>query len=159
MQDHGTSGNPMPRPRGTVRGLGVADVLAAQLEPSQLPRCFDELHTLAAAVESSAALSDLDDDDGRRQELRRLTEIRAALVDAIARGQLELVGPAPLVSLLIGGAALHAVSEPAAAVESLHAGSETSRAELRRLNTAAACWMTTYLDLSEVEWFCFGGDA
>jgi hypothetical protein len=127
---------------GSVRGLGVCDVLRIELDPVQ--RAGLELQ-LAARV---AALERRGEPDG--EELRLLARMRARVPASVGRS-FVLVGPAGLVVELVGACL-------AAAVAGLHArlgeGAAWSAASERDLATVAA-WIATALDCQAVEGYSF----
>jgi hypothetical protein len=139
---------------GTVRGLGVCDVLRVELAPCQRPALARELAHRAAAssrelaeVQSRARArgvrrADTSELNRLRAEARVLAQLRAALpVEPVA--PFVLTAPAGLVVELVT-ACLHAVVE--------RLGEDPEAAGPLE---AATAWMTTALDCRAVESFCF----
>jgi hypothetical protein len=149
---------PAPTPHlGTVRGLGISDVLLVELQPRQVAACVDEIERLGRVVEDALAIGQ-EDDDRRRYELRVLRAIRAALLEQTVMDRSVLLGPAPLVSELVAGAAADIVARLQESISSCRGSDEASRNELRRCSEDATAWMTTYVDALAVQWFGFDPD-
>jgi hypothetical protein len=142
---------------GSVRGLGICDALFVELQPRQVSACVDEIEALARVLKVALA-SGSDDSERERYELRVLGGALSRLLEPVDRDNPVLLGPAPLVSQIVAGAASEAVTQLHETVDANRGADERARTELRRLSDDAAAWMDTYLDALAVQWFCFDPD-
>jgi hypothetical protein len=135
MQLEGTAA--APRLAGSVRGLGVCDVLRVELEPVQRPGLDAQLAGLERRLAESA-------------EARRLLGLmRDGLPPRDDPAQV-LSGPAGLVLELVDACVTDAVRRVARRLES------TSRPGLIAAELeAAGAWIATALDCAAVEAFSF----
>jgi hypothetical protein len=118
---------------GSVRGLGVCDVLRAELAPVQR----DELVTqLAARIVAGSP------------DAHALAQLSAS-VPAAPEGSFELVGPADLVLELVDACLRVALDRACAGVASRPVGAVARDLE------AAGAWIETALDCGAVQGFCF----
>ena len=149
------------REAGSVRGLGVCDVLRVELDPLQRALIDGRLAAHVETLEARRATLETDVGNGVTceelgdvaHELRVLARIREALPGCL-HAPFALVGPAGLVSALIAACLAEAVAclerrladRPATAASSL-----ALEPELR----VAGAWIATALDCAAVEGFCF----
>jgi hypothetical protein len=169
---------------GTVRGLGVCDVLRVELEPVQ--RAGLEAQLTARTAELEQRREDLEaagwaradpeaagqeavwgtptgrlrDEDEElravRDELRVLERVREGM--SAAPEPLDLTGPAGLVLELVGACLVSAVGSADARLGEGAPGVTWVGVCERELEAAAA-WIRTALDCRAVEAFCFDPDA
>src|SRR5690349_5176253 len=110
------------RHAGSARGLGVCDVLHVELTARHRPGLERALADRCAALERrlredlGTAAPDDPEPLTRREELRLLEQMRAALPDPPA-GAFRLLGPAGLVLELVADALQAAVTALAASLE------------------------------------------
>jgi hypothetical protein len=157
------------RVAGSVRGLGVCDVLRVELAPVQHAGLEAELtgriagrdqrraELVAAARVRTGPSPGADGALARiREELRLLARLRDGM-PPLASEPYALTGPAGLVLELVGACLESAVRHAdarLAAGESCAPGAGTCERELE----AAAAWIATALDCRAVEDFCFEPD-
>jgi hypothetical protein len=130
MQHHriGARLNPAP-PSPRVRGLGLCDALLVELEPCQIAGAIDELEERRGPVTERfelarnrwEALAERErgaDPDGLEQDMSRsayaleaLTKLRAQLPTPAHDEAVAVVGPAAIVSALVGASARNAADE------------------------------------------------
>jgi hypothetical protein len=142
MQVEGTAGG--PREAGSVRGLGVCDVLRVELAAVQR-RGLEE--RIAARV---AELERRERGEEATQALRVLAQVRAGLASRDA-SPLILTGPAGVVLALVDACVADAITRVAAALD----GAPPRSPRLTDQLEAAAAWIGTALDCAAVDAFCF----
>jgi hypothetical protein len=150
---------------GSVRGLGVCDVLRVELAPVQRAGLETQLKARTAALErrradletAQRALTGPPVNDEEltdvRDELRLLARVRAD-VPALAPEPFALTGPAGLVLELVGACLTAAVTCADARLGEGELGAAWTGACERELEAAAA-WIRTALDCHAVEAFSF----
>jgi hypothetical protein len=98
-----------PPPVDRVCGLGVCDVLRIEIDGSQLESLRDEIQELQHVIDeaiTAAAAGDDDDDLHRLRYEREALDIIARQLGVRPNGErIVVVGPARLISELVGGAA------------------------------------------------------
>jgi hypothetical protein len=142
------------RVAGSVRGLGVCDVLRVELEPVQWSGLERGLAARIGALErrrdelrSAVAVDDVEELGRTREALRLLTRMKAT------EGGSVLTGPADLVAELVDACLSDAVTR---VWERLAAPGGPPRCEAWRDELAAAnAWIATALDCVVVTDFCF----
>jgi len=150
------------RDAGTVRGLGVCDVLEVEIEPVQLSWLIDELDETRGPLEEQLARERASGDteavDAAAYELFLLRSMRARLPADADGERVRFLGPSGMVMRVVRGAArdvIAALGELAAARELDAQG----RATLRATAVAAAAWVETLVDCEAVVAFNFDPDA
>jgi hypothetical protein len=150
---------PAATPRlGTVRGLGISDVLLVELQPRQVAACVDEIDSLGRILEDAFAIGPNDDSDRQRYELRVLRAMRSVLLEQASLERPLLVGPAPLVSEVVARTAADIVAGLHESLSAIRGSDEASRDELLRRSEDTTAWMRTYVDALAVQWFSFDPD-
>lgn len=143
------------RVTGSVRGLGVCDVLRVELEPVQwsglergmaeriaeLERRQDELRREGGVAEHDALTR-------TREVLRLLTRMKAA------PGRSVVTGPADLVAELVDTCLSDAVARVSERLTSAGGGSPRCSAWMDELEAAGA-WIATALECAAVTDYCF----
>jgi hypothetical protein len=142
---------------GSVRGLGVCDVLRVELEPVQragfetgLAARVAELERSHAALQHTAAGEQLAEVSAA---LRLLARIRAALPRQAA-APWRVIGPAGLLLELVDACVADAVARLADRMGERYGG-PPRYASLSAEFEAAAAWIATALDCAAVDGFCF----
>ena len=163
-----TSGHAPTRHR--VRGLGICDLLEVEFEPGQIDGLIAEIDDLCIALEQS--ISELvsaesegtmpargDNEETLRRHLHQIAAARAI------RGQLvgdpgcrTVFGPARSLSQLIDGATRSAVEALAEALWDQRIACTSGTARAAKLAACVAAWMTTIVEVRELEWFVFDPD-
>jgi hypothetical protein len=150
---------------GTVRGLGVCDVLRVELAACQHAVLDQELQRRAAALRSELGevekrgrgravgsrrrAGDAAELERLREDVRVLARVRAS-VPRLAQEPFLLVAPAGLVAEVVGTCLRTVVAAVAAGLGEgpAHPWAATGALE------AASAWITTALDCQAVEAFC-----
>jgi len=150
---------------GSVRGLGVCDVLRVELQPVQRAGLEQALAAHAAelerrkaalglAVRQHAAASAERERLGEVAEtLRLLARVRVGLPSRNS-SPLVVTGPADLVLDVVDVCLADAVSRAAERLEAAQGGPPRGSALVGELEAAAA-WIATALDCAAVDGFCF----
>jgi hypothetical protein len=136
---------------GSVRGLGVCDVLQVELSDVQRPGLARALEARLAEVAQGAP----EDAPGRGDERRLLARLRAQLPED-ASDAFTLVGPAGLVLGLVHRCLVDAVAALCRALP--ESGPPSLAAEPAHAAAVAAAWIATALDCRAVERYCFDSE-
>ena len=134
---------------GSVRGLGVCDVLRVELAPVQRGGLEQGLAARSAELERRRAV-EREQPEEIAEALRLLARIRDALPPQ-ATSPVSLIGPAGLVLALVEECVAGTVARLAERLREAPEGYGALVAELE----AAAAWIGTALDCEAVESFCF----
>ena len=151
-----------PPPVDRVCGLGVCDVLRIEIDACQVEPLRGEIQDLQRVVDEATGASvdrgDHDDFDRLRYEREALDMIGRQLAARLDGERLIVVGPARLISELVGGAARDAGER---LVEHLGRRPRADGASAEALIAAAdvaAAWSRTYVALNAVEAYSFDPD-
>lgn len=154
---------------GTVRGLGVCDVLRVELSPRQHPALEAEIARRATALQRGIDSAQAKErrgpapprrggassaEDRELQHLRVQARVLARVRDALPShpdATFVLTGPAGLVLALVAGCLRCTVAELDAGLGEGTAHPAAGAAQLE----AVAAWIATALDCRAVETFCF----
>ena len=146
MQLEGTAAT--LRVAGSVRGLGVCDVLRVELEPVQRPGLEAQM-TAFERRRAAVAAAEPERSEATGEALRLLAQMRAALPPRDG-SPLILSGPAGLVLELVDACLTDAIARVARRLE--HA---PRRGLIAAELEAAGAWIATALDCAAVEDFSF----
>jgi hypothetical protein len=142
---------------GSVRGLGVCDVLRLELVPAQLPHLVEQVEALAEEIRRPPAAA-----SGRsncvQYELHLIELLRARLPVGEVSEPFALAGPAEMIGRIARGALRGAVEALAERVRQPGRDRE-ARAQLADDAAAAGAWVRTFIDVQAVEDFTFDPNA
>jgi hypothetical protein len=143
------------RTAGSVRGLGVCDVLRLELLPVQLARLIDELDRRCGDhLDVPAAPRPDEGMDAEHYELWLLRRMRAELPDRDHAARFGWSGPTGLLTDVVRACLRTAAAELAALAADLPRG-RGPNSQLAALASEAAAWTSTVLDCAAVESFTF----
>ena len=158
------------RARHRVRGLGICDVLEVELDRDQVDGLTAEIDDVCIALEQS--ISELvsadpqeaspghDDDETVRRHLHQIAVARAIRGQLVTGdpGRRTVFGPARSLSQLIDGATRSAAEALAQMMLKQRIGGTSGAAKAAELAASVEAWMTTVVEVRELEWFVFDPD-
>jgi hypothetical protein len=153
---------------GSVRGLGVCDVLQVELMPVQLPQLIEQIDAMRASLEEEIRRrSDaMAPGDARGADWLRAAQYQLHLVD-LARERIpagdvsqpfDFFGPAEMLGALARDATVGAVDTLARLVRDEEARGREARDRLSLASEAAATWVRTLVEVTALEGFSFDRD-
>jgi hypothetical protein len=157
--------------RHRVRGLGICDVLEVELDRGQVEGLIAEIDDLCIALEQSiselvstdpqsASPAHGDNEETVRRHLHQIAVARAIRGQLVTgdSGRKTVFGPARSLSQLIDGVTRSAVEALAEVLWDEQIAGTSGTARAADLTATVEAWMTTMIEVRELEWFVFDPD-
>jgi hypothetical protein len=164
MQYHRNDGTTLASPSPPVErvcGLGVCDVLRIEIDGSQVDSLRDEIDELRRVIDDAIGVAT----DRGREELPRLlyeSEILSMIGRELTGGgrsePVVVVGPAPMMSELVRGAARDAGERLVERLDQRAPRNRTSAEALVAAADVAGAWARTLVAVEAVEGYSFDPD-